>query len=335
MKNNYGSYRWKTVFVLLLLSLCLTACGGGGKAGGAGETTELTVLLDWYPNAPHTFLYAAEEQGYFQDAGLKVNLKIPASTDDALKLAATGKADIVFSYQMQVAIARAEDIPVKSVGAIVRHPLNQLFVTADSGIQSPKDLVGKKIGFPSLPLDEALVKSMVEGDGGDASKLDFIDIGWDLIPAISTNRVDAIIGGYINHEKLLLEREGIAITAFDPSQFGVPDYYELVAVAGEDTIDQKGDAIKAFWEAAVQGQEYVAEHPDESLDLLLKNQSQDFALEEDVEKESLNILLPLMAEGDQPFADQSEDVWQSVIDWLKATGTISKDLKASDMYVNL
>lgn len=89
-------------------------------------------------------LYAAEEQGYFAEEGLKVKLQMPADTTDALKLVATGKADLALSYQMQVALARSEQIPVVSVGAIVRHPLNQLFVPEASGIKSPKDLIGKK-----------------------------------------------------------------------------------------------------------------------------------------------------------------------------------------------
>lgn len=334
MRTTKPFYRLKSLIVLLVLSVSITACGEE-SGSEANETTELTVLLDWYPNALHTFLYEAEEQGYFEDAGLKVNLKVPASTDDALKLAATGKADLVLSYQMQIAIARSEDVPVKSVAAVVRHPLNQLFVPADSEIKSPKDLVGKKIGYPSLALSESIVKSMVEFDGGDSSKVDFIDIGYDLIPAITTKRVDAIIGGYINHEKLLIERDGMDITTFDPSQFGVPDYYEIVIAAGDDTINKKSDALKAFLEAATKGQEYVAAHPEESLKLLLENQEKDFALEEDVEKESLNMLIPLMNEGTEDFGAQSEQTWQSVIDWLKETGTITKDLEAKDMFIDL
>jgi ABC-type nitrate/sulfonate/bicarbonate transport systems, periplasmic components len=322
------------VFVLLLSACSSSKSSNSGSSAGK-ETEELTVLLDWYPNAVHTFLYAAEEQGYFAEEGLKVKLQTPADTNDALKLVATGKADLALSYQIQVAVARSEDIPVISVGAIVRHPLNQLFVSDKTGIKSPKDLAGKKIGYPSLPLDEAIVNTMVEADGGDSSKLDYVDIGWDLIPAMTTNRVDGIIGGYINHEKLLLEKEGEKLTAFNPADYGVPDYYELVLTASEKELDSKGDAIKRFLAAAAKGQEYTASHPDEALKLLLDKQSTDFPLDADIEKQSLSILLPLMDAGDQPFASQSEDSWNNIINWLTEHGQIKKPVKAADAFRNL
>lgn len=127
--------RWiKRGWLSIALSLALAGAAGcaSNKQAEPG-LTELTVLLDWYPNAVHTFLYAAEEQGYFKDAGLKVKLQTPADTNDALKLVATGKADLALSYQMQVAVSRSEDIPIVSVAAIVRHPLNQLFVLESAG----------------------------------------------------------------------------------------------------------------------------------------------------------------------------------------------------------
>ncbi|GMK48967.1 ABC transporter substrate-binding protein [Paenibacillus glycanilyticus] len=323
----------------LAFALLLTACSSeksGSSSGSAGKKTEeLTVLLDWYPNAVHTFLYAAEEQGYFEEEGLKVKLQTPADTNDALKLVATGKADLALSYQTQVAVARSEDIPVVSVGAIVRHPLNQLFVAEGTGIKTPKDLEGKKIGYPSLPLDEAMVNTMVKADGGDPSKLNYVDIGWDLIPAMTTNRVDGIIGGYINHEKLLLEKEGEKLISFNPADYGVPDYYELVLTASEKELDSKGDAIKRFLAAAAKGQEYTASHPDEALKLLLDKQSTDFPLDADIEKQSLQILLPLMDAGNEPFASQSEDSWNNIITWLTEHGEIKKPVKAADAFRNL
>ncbi|WP_324617906.1 ABC transporter substrate-binding protein [Cohnella cholangitidis] len=320
----------------IALSLAMVGVAGcaSNKQAESG-LTELTVLLDWYPNAVHTFLYAAEEQGYFKDAGLKVKLQTPADTNDALKLVATGKADLALSYQMQVAVSRSEDIPIVSVAAIVRHPLNQLFVLESAGVQSPKDLEGKKIGYPSLPLDEAVVNTMVKSDGGDPSKLNYVDIGWDLIPAMTTEKVDAIIGGYVNHEKLLLEKEGEKLATFDPSKYGVPDYYELVLTASEDGVKNNGEAYKKFMAAAAKGQEYTASHPEQALQLLLDKQSADFPLDADIEKMSLAILLPLMDAGSEPFGIQSEQSWNSVIGWLTEHGQLKKEIKAEQAFVNL
>jgi len=314
--------------------LGLAGCGSSSGNGAAGET-KLTVLLDWYPNAVHTFLYEAEEQGYFREAGLDVKLQTPAGTNDALKLVATGKADLAFSYQMQVALSRSEDIPIVSVGAIVRHPLNQLFVAESAGVRSPKDLAGRTVGYPSIPLDQAIVDTMVKTDGGDPAKVHYVDVGWDLIPSMTTKKVDGIIGGYINHEKLLLEKEGEKLTAFDPAKYGVPDYYELVVTASEAGLERKGAAIKKFMEAAAKGQQYVAGHSDEALQLLLDRQDKEFPLDPEVEKASLNVLLPLMDAGSEPFGAQSEESWASVVGWLKEHGLLKKDVAAADAFRNL
>lgn len=332
-------YKWKKSvglsIALTMALICVTGCASNKQAGPAEAETELTVLLDWYPNAVHTFLYAAEEQGFYKAAGLKVKLQTPADTNDALKLVATGKADLALSYQMQVAISRSENIPIVSVGAIVRHPLNQLLVLESTGTHSPKDLIGKKIGYPSIPLDEAIVNTMVKSDGGDPSKLNYVDVGWDIIPAITTKKVDAIIGGYVNHEKLLLEKEGEKLIAFNPSQYGVPDYYELVLTASEEGLKSKSGAIKKFLEASAKGQAYTVSHPDQALQILLDKQSKEFPLDAEVEKRSLNILLPLMDAGKEPFGSQSAQSWSSIIDWLVEQGQMKKGVKAEQAFRNL
>jgi len=324
----------RSLHVLFIFVLVLTACSSTKKTADS-ELEELTVLLDWYPNAVHTFLFAAESQGYFTEAGLKVKLQTPADTNDAIKLVAAGKADLAISYQMQVAISRGENIPIVSVAALVRHPLNQLFVLDTANINRPLDLVGKKIGYPSLSLDEALVDTMVTNDGGDATKLTYVDIGWDIIPALSTGKVDAVIGGFINHEKPLLEKEGFNVLTFDPSQYGVPDYYELVLTASEDGIEQKEDVIKRFLEAASRGQAYTVEHPTEALQILLDQQNVDFPLDSDIERQSLEILLPLMDADSEAFGTQTEQSWQDMIDWLTSKGQLKGDIRANEAFRNL
>lgn len=328
----------------LLAAASLTACGSGANdtaqpaqqpAPSAGEPTELTIALDWYPNAVHSFLYAAEEQGYFKEENLKVNLQMPSDANDPLKLVAAGKIDMAISYQPQMVQARSEDIPVVSIAALVRHPLNVIMARKDSNIQSPKDLAGKNIGYPSIPLDESIVRNVVKADGGDDSGLKFTDIGFDIVPALTGKKVDAVVGGYINHEQLILEKNGVPVTAFKPSDFGVPDYYELVIATSNDTAEKKQQALQAFLRAAAKGQEYVAKNKEQALKLLLSKQSKEFPLEEDVETKSLDILLPLMDAGSEAFGSQSTESWQKLIDWMKQEKLINKDVKVEDVMVDL
>lgn len=326
----------KSGFLKLFMILAIVSLAGCSTASNSdSEMKKISIMLDWYPNAVHSFIYTALAKGYFADQGLDVEIKMPADTNDPLKLVAAGEVDLALSYQPQVIMARAEDIPVQSLAAIVRHPLNYLMVPDESDIKSPKDLVGKRVGYPSIPLNEALVKTMVRTDGGDAAQVNMTDIGWDIIPAIATDKVEAIVGGYINHERVLLEKEGHAMRVFDPSKFGVPDYYELVLVAGDKGVKDNLETYKKFWKALSQGQKFVVEHPDQGLNFLFEHENKDFPLDREVEKKSIDILLPLMDGEDKPFGYQEQASWNAVVKWLYDEELIRKPVKAEDAYMNL
>ncbi|GEP65342.1 ABC transporter substrate-binding protein [Clostridium beijerinckii] len=320
------------MLVSLVFSGCSSASNNKEDKSATKELKEVNVLLDWYPNAVHSFLYAAEEQGYFKEAGLKVNLITPAGTDDGIKLVAAGKADLAISYPKQIILARGENIPIKSVGAIVRSSLNQLMVRKDSGVKTLKDLEGKKVGYASFDIDKETVKAMVAQAGGDPSKVEFVDVGYDLMPGIETKQVDAIIGGYINHEKILLEKKGIELETFAPSDFGVPNNYELAFVASDDTIKNNNDTIQAFLGAAKKGFEYTQKNPDKALDLILKAQNESFPLDEETEKKSLEILLPLMENESGKFLSQDKENWNNNIKWLKDKNLLQADVDSKDVF---
>jgi putative hydroxymethylpyrimidine transport system substrate-binding protein len=316
----------------LVLSGCSTKSNNKEEKSTPKELKEVNVLLDWYPNAVHTFLYAAEEQGYFKEAGLKVNLITPAGTDDGIKLVAANKADLAISYPKQVILARGENIPVKSVGAIVRSSLNQLMVRKESGVKSLKDLEGKKIGYPSFDIDKETVKTMVSAAGGNPSKVDFVDVGYELMAGIETKRLDGIIGGYINHEKILLEKEGIGLDTFNPVDFGVANNYELVFIASDDAIKNNNSTIQAFLGAAKKGFEYTKNNTDKALDIVLKVQNKDFPLDTEVEKKSLNILMPLMENESGKFLSQDEGNWSKNIKWLEDKNLLKAKIDSKDLF---
>lgn len=309
-----------------------TTDGSPAASGAQPEPERLTLMLDWYPNAVHTFLYAAEEKGFFAEQGLEVELKMPAETNDALRLAAAGTIDLALTYQPQILMARGEQIPVKSVGAVVRHPLNHLMTLENSGIKRPADLAGRTVGYSSIPLYEAMVRTMVRQDGGDPEQVTLLDIGFNLVPSLSTGQADAIMGGFINHERLLLEKEGHSVRSLNPAEYGVPDYYELVFAASDRTVDTKTELLKRFMQAAAKGQQYVRDHPKEALELLLKHEEQTSPLDPDIEQKSLEILLPLMDAGSQPFGYQDEASWDRVAEWLKQNDMLGE---AEEAFVNL
>lgn len=339
---------WRKVVPALLALSLVAGCSAGKPAApstDAGKPAEtqtakpakkVSLILDWYPNAVHSFIYAAEQQGYFKAEGLEVDIKMPAQDPtDGIKLVGAGKETFAFYYQTDLLQARAEGIPVVSVAAVVRHPLNGVMVPTASGIKSPKDLEGKQVGFPGTPLNEGMVSTMIKTAGGDASKMKMADVGFDLIPALFTKKVDAIAGGYINHEKLMLEKQGMPITFFSPADFGVPNYYELILIAGEDTAKKDTATVEAFWRALSKGQQWVKANKADALKLLLSKQDKEFPLEADVEQKSLDMLIPWMEDAGVPFGFQKPEDWQKVADWMVKGGYIKDNVKPADAFINV
>jgi len=331
---------------LLLMFLCLvlgvlTACGANDSTSTeaneeAKDLKDVSIMLDWYPNAVHSFLYIAKEKGYFEEEGLNVDIQFPANPTDPINLAAAGKITLGISYQPDVIIARAnQDVKIKSVGAIVRSPLNRVIFMEDSEIQSPKDLEGKTVGFPGIPLNESLIQSMVKADGGNPEKVEMVDVGFELGSSIVSEKVDAVIGAYINHEVPVLAHEGHNTRNMNPTEYGVPNYYELVAVTSDKTWEKEQESIAAFWRAATKGYEFTADHPEEALEILFTNQDEaNFPLVKEVETESLEILLPLM-KSENGFGSQDQDQWESTISWMKEAGLIETEPEVEDIFVNL
>jgi putative hydroxymethylpyrimidine transport system substrate-binding protein len=332
------------VFLSLAALLGVVACSSApapkdapAPAPAAAKTLKpVSLILDWYPNAVHTFVLAAQEQGYFKAEGLDVSIKMPAEDPtDGIKLVGAGKETFAFYYQPDTLIARGEGVPVVSVAAVVRRPLNGIMVPTSSGIKSPKDLEGKQIGYPGIALNLPMVKTMVQTAGGDPAKVQFTDVSFDLIPAIATKKVPAIAGGFVNHEKLVLEQEGTPMTYFAPTDFGVPNYYELVLITGESTVKNDPETVRAFWRALTKGFGWVKANQADALKLLLAKQESSFPLDAKVEEQSLKMLLPWMEEPGVAFGAQSAQDWNKVAAWMAAHGALDLAVKPGEAFVDI
>ena len=323
----------RTLAILLLCVLLLTGCGAANQESALQE---LDVVLDWYPNALHAFLYVAMEKGYFAEEGLKINIRFPSNANDAISLVAAGQADIGLYYQQDVIQARAnQQVPVKSIGAVVQGPLNIVLSLQEKNITSAEDLVGKTIGYAGTELSEALVRSIMEYVGADSSDVTMIDVGFDLMSSMTTGSVDATIGCLVNHEVPQLEEEGFAVNWFDLDDYGVPTYYEGIFLASDKAIETDAKTLQAFLRACKKGFRDMQANPEEALSILLANQNEEnFPLSETVERQSMQTLLPLMETDSAEFLSQSDQCWQANMDWMLAQGLISQEVPLDSLRVS-
>lgn len=319
---------------LLLMFVLISALSFGANNK---KLKDFSIVLDWYPNAIHSFLYLAEEKGYFEEEGINLVIHYPANVSDPLALPAAKKANAGMYYLHQLIMAKAnEKIPVTSIGAITQGPLNVVIAKEENNIKRPKDLVGKKVGYSQGDVAERLLSTVIALDGGDVKQAKLLDVGFDLLTATITNSVDATFGGFVNHEVPVLEERGIKVNYFYPTDFGFPNYYEEVFVVNEDMVKEDKELYQGFLRAIRRGFEDMKKDPDGAVDLLLKKQEADqFPLTRNVEKQSIDILIPLMETENSKFLSQDKKVWEENIDWMLQQGMIKEKISAEDVMVEL
>jgi len=295
------------------------------------ELTEVSLALDWFPWSNHSGLYVAQERGYFEDEGLKVNIYVPGDPSTVLLTVEAGRDDFGISYQPELLIAREQGIKVVSIMAMVQHPLNSVMALTESGILEPKDLKGKKVGAPGLPSDEALIGTMLRSQGLTIDDVEMVNVGFNLVPALISRSVDAIVGAYWVHESISATNLGFDLNIMRMEENGVPDFYELVIVASEDMIANDPETIQRFVKAVTRGYKDAIADPLDAV-AVLKSVKPETDLE--IENPGVALLAPLWATDNGVFGWQEQSRWEEFAEWMVESGRLSSSDGASAAYDN-
>ncbi len=314
---------------VLVLGVYSLAAGCGGEP----ERVSVSLALDWYPNSNHAGIYEAVMQGYFEDEGLDVRIYTPSDPSTILQTVGAGRDDFGINYQAEILQARSEGIPVVAVAGIVQHPLNSIMTLADSGLSRPGDLRGKKIGHPGIPSNEGMLETMLNTDGVALDEVEMVGVGFDLVQALLGGRVDAIVGAYWTHESILMELEGYDVTIMRMEEWGVPDFYELLVVASEDSVSNRSDVVQRFVRAVSRGFESAIEDPQRSISALLE-ETDEGTVNEELERQGVDLLSPLWTDGAPSFGWQDAGRWTEFSDWMKGRGLIRGDVDPGSAFTN-
>lgn len=260
-------------FIALLLALTMTfALAACGKSAETAEMETITVVLDWTPNTNHTGIFVAQAKGYFEEAGLKVEVVQPPE-DGAVTLVASGKAQFGVSFQDSLAPAFAGDepIPVTAVAAVIQHNTSGIVSRAGEGMDRPKGLEGKKYATWDLDVEKATIRDVMTADGGDFELVELIpSTVTDEVSALKSGSVDAIWIFY-GWAGVACEVAGLDIDYFDFADIDpVFDYYTPVIIGGNAWMEENPDTAKAFVSALSKGYTYAVENPKEAADILME-----------------------------------------------------------------
>ena len=291
----------------------------------------VSLALDWFPNSNHAGFYVAQQRGYYSEEGLDVDIVVPANPEDVLKTVGAGRDDFGVSYQAEVLLARGEGVPVKSIAAMVQHPLNSIMVLEESGIERPSDLVGRSVGVTGIPFEEALFLAMLQHDGAAAEDVTLVNVGFDLSPALIGKKVDGIVGAYWTHESIAMEKQGYPVGVLRMEEWGVPDFYELVLVAGESYLSDNPDVAERFLRATARGYADAIADPQGAVDILVGANPE---IDSDLESQGIGLLAPLWSEEGVAFGHQSAERWESLAVWMKSEGLLGEDVDAADAFTS-
>jgi ABC-type nitrate/sulfonate/bicarbonate transport system substrate-binding protein len=241
------------------MAVTAVACGdetGSGTDAGS-DPDRVRVQLDWIPNTNHAGLYVAIAEGIYADAGLRVEL-LPYASSAAEPVVAAGRADVGISFQDAVTFAVAGGTEVRSIFAVLQRTPEVIGVRSDSGIERPRDLDGRRYAGFGLPSEEPRIASMIRADGGTG---DFETVIGDIdaYTLVEQGEADFTIP-FATWQVLQAELSGAPYRTFRFDEYGIPDWYGLVLIAGVDALDdpERRAVLERFVAATAEGYERVA-----------------------------------------------------------------------------
>ena len=257
----------KYLLVLTIIAaMALSACGNKDENG----LEKVTFVLDWTPNTNHTGLYVAQKLGYFEEAGLEVEIQQPPE-DGAAVLVAAGRADFGVSFQDSMAAALAGDdaLPITAVASVIQHNTSGIISLAGKGMDVPKGMEGHTYATWNGAIELATLEEVVKADEGDFEKVELIpSTVTDEVSALKTDSVDSLWIFYA-WAGVKTELEGIETDYFEFADIDpVFDYYTPVIISGNRFLEENPETAKAFLKAVQKGYEYAIQNPEEAAEIL-------------------------------------------------------------------
>ena len=309
----------KIIIILLSIFFIFFGCENNNK---------ISLALDWYPNSNHAGIYSALEEGYFDEENLNIEIYTPSDPTAIISSVASGRDEFGLSYAPDILQAQSAGLEIVSVLSIAQHPLNSIMTLREREINSPKDLEGLKIGYPGIPSNKAMLETVLNSEGLTIDDVEILDVGFELVRALISGSVDAIIGAYWTHESIVMELQGFEIDVMRLEEWGVPDYYELVLIVNKDFLVNNDSEVEKMISAFSKGYLHAIDHPEDSINSIIKIAGKEI-VEEDVEQKGIKLLIPIWSDSIK-FGYQDLNKWEETYNWMKENHFLENDFNIKD-----
>ncbi len=327
----------------LLLAGCSGAASGAGSAGSgtAGTDSDLqqvTLMLNWTPNAHHAGIYYAEQNGLYADAGIDLEIIEPGADIGADAAVAEGQVEFGISQAESVLPARAAGMDIEAIATLL--PVNDSVLMGLEGTgltEDPASLDGLTYGGYGGALETEIMSELATCGGGDPDSIEFIDIGnVDYLAGLAQDRFDVtwVFGGW-DALRAQSERDDVVILPLSAHEECIPNWYTPVIVGSGEAMAADPELTRAFLDATSQGYEAVAADPDAGAEALLAGAPE---LDETLVRDAVAYYAPLFqtdAAGEAGrFGQMEEPVWTRFTEFLVQAGMLDDTAPLEGAWTN-
>jgi len=322
------------IFITTCLALILAACAcqDAAEEGNLAAPTSIKMMLDWVPNTNHTGLFVAQENGYFEDEGLQVEIIQPGEVY-AEQAVASGAADFGISFQEQITLARADDVPIVSIAAVIQHNTSAFASRGELQASSPADWAGLTYGSYGNPFEEPTLRVLMGCAGGDYEALNIVDTGFaDPLALLHQEQID-LAWIFYAWQGLQAEQENINLDVIMMQDWFdcIPDYYTPVLIASEETIAERPELVRRFLKAVSHGYQFAIANPQEAAAILLAAVPE---LDGELVYASQAWISPRYQADAARWGEQSLDIWQDYSHWMLEHNILTEAIDAEAAFTN-
>jgi ABC-type nitrate/sulfonate/bicarbonate transport system substrate-binding protein len=286
----------------------------------------LKVRLKWLHQAQFAGFYVAREKGFYRDEGLDVTLNAGGVDFPAVQMVAGGGEDFGVTAADQILLAREKGVPVVALAVIYRKSPMVYFALKKSGIKTPQDFIGKKVGVKLGGNEELTYRAMMKKVGIDANQLTEIPVKYDMTP-LFTGQVD-VWPGYAINEPIVAEEKGFPVDLIWPPDYGVTLYADAIFTT-ESTAKERPDIVERFIRATLRGWEHALQHPEEAVEYTLRYGKE---LNREHELKMMQASIPLVKPDDKPVGWMELSTWEEMGNLLLSQGFIKQPVDVGKAY---
>jgi NitT/TauT family transport system substrate-binding protein len=314
----------------VVIWLAIASGCGGSDDGGETPLTKVSFVTGLNIQGRESYIYAAIDKGYFSSAGLEVDVVPGQGTGGNLKLLQSGQADFavldITAALIEYAKGQYKDFTV--VSAIQQNNLACLMALEGTGVNSPKDLAGKKVGYVPGGVVRTLFDGYAKLAGVDGSTVQWVNIAAQAQPAaLAAGQVQAITQFVVGQPQVENVAKGRKAVVLPYSDY-LKDLYGNGLGVSRKTAREKPDLVKKFNEAMLEGLQYVIEHPDEAGQIYAKYEKLQPA---PVAAREVTLMTPYVQVSGAPIGALSKQRVARNIAILQAAGAIPGPVNPDDV----